>query len=258
MVETTNLSLLIAYDGTDYFGWQATHTGSSIESSLREVLEQILQHPVILQAASRTDRGVHAHGQVVNFLTHKPIDLAKLHHSLNALLPPSIVVREILVRSPSFHPTLDAIGKEYLYHIDTNPLQLPLNRYHSWHVPCPLDWELAQQASLLLLGQHDFSAFCNRHEGRVYPHKIREIWWIKILPPHEGIVTFLIAGNHFLYKMARNLVGTLVDVARHRLPLSSLPLILQKQKRAAAGICAPAHGLSLHRVFYTLEEKNML
>ncbi|MBS0623444.1 MAG: tRNA pseudouridine(38-40) synthase TruA [Verrucomicrobia bacterium] len=249
--ESFNISLLLAYDGTLYFGWQTTAMGPSVEQDLQSVLEQILQHPVVLQAASRTDRGVHALGQVVNFLTSKQLCLEKLHKSLNALLPSSIVVLQVELQALCFHPTLDAVGKEYVYLINPQKFQLPLLRYKSWHVPDDnLDWDLAKQAACLLCGRHDFSAFCNRHEGRIYPHKIRELWWIHFNTTGEGLICISLAGNHFLYKMARNLVGTLVDVARKKLPLLTLADILKGKKRAAAGVCAPAHGLTLNRVFY--------
>ncbi len=245
-----NIKLVIAYDGGAFYGWQTTKTGPSVEQTLQKTLEKILNHPVLLQAASRTDRGVHAYGQVVNFFSLK---IPRLE-SLNALLPPTIRVLSLELMPSDFHPTLCAVGKEYLFNIDMSSIQLPFSRHDSWHLPRFLDLEAMQKASVNFLGEHDFSALCNTNEGRIYKDKIREIWWIDILPD-QNFIRFAVAGNHFLYKMARNIVGTLAYVGLGKLSPCAIPSILDGKLRAQAGICAPPQGLALNKVFYKLPER---
>jgi len=242
-----NICLQLAYDGEPFFGWQKTEAGPSIEEALQTVLEQILQEPIKLQAASRTDRGVHAEGQVVNFMTNKE---PPLKISLNRLLPSSIRVLEVKVMPPSFHPTIDATGKLYTYCICFGPTQLPFHRHFSWHVPPLLDLEQMQKAATYFIGEHDFSAFCNVHENLKYPHKRRRIDQIEFISLGENRIQIAICGNHFLYKMVRNLVGTLVHVGEGRLNADAIPDILASKKRIEAGVTAPAHGLTLKMIYF--------
>lgn len=246
-----NIKLIIAYDGKAYLGWQKTHMGPNIEATLQKVIEQILQHPAPLQAASRTDAGVHAEGQVVNFFTSKPhLDLNKFRTSLNSLLPKDIVVLQTEFAPISFHPTLDCISKEYRYFLCLGPTQLPHYRFYSWHVPCFLNLEAIQKSLPFLIGNLDFAAFCNTKKNAKYINYIRKIQEIGLIILENNRLCFRIKGNHFLYKMVRNIVGTLVDIGRGRLSLEILPAILRSRHRAKAGITAPAHGLFLHQVFY--------
>jgi tRNA pseudouridine38-40 synthase len=245
-----NIKLLLAYEGTHYFGWQKTTTGSSIEEELEKALSQVLQEKIDLQAASRTDRGVHAEGQVVNFFTQKPeIDLYKLKRALNGLLPNDMSVLNIQHARDDFHPTLDCLGKEYHYQICSSVSQLPFYRHFSWHFPYDLDSDQMQRASDALIGEHDFSAFCNERQ-LLEKNPVRKIEKITITTKEAGRLLISVTGNHFLYKMVRNIVGTLVYVGCGKLKVDDVPLILQSKKRTEAGITAPAHGLSLKQVFY--------
>lgn len=246
-----NLKFLIAYDGTAYLGWQKTKMGPSIEQTLQTTLEQILQEPLILQAASRTDAGVHAYGQVVNCITQKSIiDLNQLRLSLNQLLPKDIVVRDCEEAQAVFHPTLDCICKEYMYQICFDKVQMPQYRYISWHVPYILNLNLMQEAAALLIGEHDFRAFCNRKKNETYSHYMRKIEEFKIEFLEENRLKIFIKGNNFLYKMVRNLVGTLVYVGRGKLSLKDIENLLQCGCRTCGGITAPAKGLTLVKVSY--------
>ncbi len=246
-----NIKLVIAYDGKDYLGWQKTRMGPSIEATLQQVIEQILQHPIHLQAASRTDAGVHATGQVVNFLTSKNfLDLSQFHLSLNCLLPKNIVVLAVDFMPVSFHPTLDCIGKEYRYYLCTGSIQLPHHRFYSWHIPYSLNLSHIQQALPLLRGKHNFAAFCNFKKNAHYTDYIREVHTLDLLELEDQRLCFRIKGNHFLYKMVRNLVGTLVYIGREKIAIEALADILLSQQRSQAGITAPAHGLFLHQIFY--------
>lgn len=250
---TINIRLLIAYDGTRFLGWQKANTGSTIEGVLQAVLEKILQHPIFLQAASRTDAGVHAAGQVVNFLSKSPLDYQKLQYTLNRLLPKDIVVLEASEEHLDFHPTLDVVEKEYRYFLCYHPTQNPQTRLYSWHYPYPLDLSLMRQAAKLITGTHDFATFCNLKNKTSYPHTTRTINRIEIREePNENLL-FVICGANFLYKMVRNIVGTLVYVGCGKISGEAIPGIIGTGKRTFAGITAPAHGLSLHRILYQTE-----
>lgn len=242
-----NIRLLIAYDGTSFFGWQKTNAGPSVEGTLQSVLEQILQEKVALQAASRTDRGVHAEGQVVNFLTEKSIPSKR---SLNQLLPPSIRVLDLQEASPTFHPTLDAKGKLYSYALCMGESQAPFFRHFSWHVPDLLKLQDMQKASHYLIGEHDFTSFCNFRENITYSDKIRRVENIDFIPLENNRLLIAIRGNHFLYKMVRNLVGTLVTVGRGKMEPERIPEILAAKHRPQAGVTAPAHGLTLKEIYF--------
>jgi tRNA pseudouridine38-40 synthase len=247
----SNIKLTIAYDGSNYLGWQKTSMGPSIEEALRSVLRQIFQHEIQLQAASRTDAGVHAFGQIVNFFTSKEkLDLHKLKISLNSLLPADIAVMQVERAEDIFHPTLDSIGKEYHYHLCYGSAQLPLHRHYSWHYPHKLDIVLMQEAARMLVGTHDFSAFCNFKKNSRYQDYLRDVQSINIIEMERERLRFEVSGNHFLYKMVRNIVGTLVYIGRGKIPIDALPGILTGNDRTKAGMTAPAHGLILHRVFY--------
>ncbi|MDF2577270.1 MAG: trua3 [Chlamydiales bacterium] len=246
-----NLRAKIAYDGTNYLGWQKTTMGPSIEESLQNVLEKILQQRLVLQAASRTDARVHAEGQVINFYCLRPkISLNRLQLSTNALLPKDITLLQIEEAPYKFHPTLDAIGKEYHYHMCYGPILLPLLRHHVWHYPYDLNIEEMKQAIPYFLGKHRFAALRNFRNDLDLEDDIRTIREITILhePPYS--LKFIIKGDHFLYKMVRNLVGTLVYVGRGKILRKEIPHILTSRNRTQAGITAPAHGLTLKQVFY--------
>lgn len=246
----SNIKLVIAYDGTRYFGWQATPTGPSIEETLQQTLEQILQHPVALQAASRTDAGVHAIGQVVNFITSKSPDLVRLTISLNQLLPKDVAVMDASFMDEAFHPTLDVTGKTYRYSLCNGTYQLPQLRGFSWHYPHALDLDAMKAAATLMQGQHNFSALCNQKKHHPYHDYVRLVSNIEFdqQEHHELLIT--VHGQNFLYRMVRNLVGTLVYVGVGKIAVDEVPTILSSQQRILAGPTAPAHGLTLVKVLY--------
>lgn len=245
-----NIALIVSYDGTHYFGWQKTSAGPSIEACLEAAIQQILQHKVILQAASRTDRGVHALDQVVNFHTEKKItDFDRFVIGLNAFLPKDIIVVSAKEANFDFHPTLEVDLKIYSYEIFNSRFQLPCKRLYSWHVHQPLNFELMKLAAKELEGTHDYQTFCNVKPCETYETFVRTVNSIHLTKEEEKIV-IEITGNHFLYKMVRNLVGTLVYMGCGKIKLEAIPEILQKRDRRAAGITAPAHGLTLLKINY--------
>jgi tRNA pseudouridine38-40 synthase len=248
-----HLVLIIAYDGTAYYGWQATKEGPSLQQNLEHVLSNIFQEPITVRAASRTDRGVHAWGQVVDFVTTRPChDLQQLIISLNHLLPPDIRCQAAF-QAPSelFHPTLDSVRKTYQYNISIGHTQLPHLRFTHWHVHYPLDQRLLHETAHLLIGTHDFRGLCNRRTNLDELHTMRTVHAIDIVHESEqNTLTVSITADRFLYKMARTIVGTIVWVARGKTPISSVIDAIKTRKRALAGMTAPAHGLCLVKVHY--------
>lgn len=241
-----NIRFVLAYAGTRYFGFQKTKMGPSIEEEVEKKLSQILQQPITLQAASRTDRGVHAEGQVVNFSLEKQVDVDKLFDSLRKMLPRDIALIEMEEMHDAFHPTTDAKGKEYHYFLCNEKHQLPFHREFSWHIHQPLELFLMQKGAVHLEGRRDYSSLTNiRVEDGV-----RNIQTIAIEPLPANRILFRIIGDRFLYKMVRNIVGTLVYVAMGKIAVNDLPSILESRHRPRAGITAPAHGLCLKKVFY--------
>ncbi|MBX7066960.1 MAG: tRNA pseudouridine(38-40) synthase TruA [Parachlamydiales bacterium] len=233
--------VLISYDGTHYFGWQKTITGPSIQEELEKAIHRLTHETVLPEAASRTDRGVHAEGQVVQFRLEHEWAPAKLQLGLNAVLPKDIRIKAI--ERKEFHPTLDATGKEYHYRICQGLAQDPTLRLYSWHLRYTLDRKKIEQAAKHLIGAHDFTAFANEEEKDP----------VCTLESIEFDGIFRIRGNRFLYKMVRNLVGTLVYVGCGKISPETIPEILASKDRTRAGITAPAHGLYLHQVQYGLK-----
>lgn len=247
-----NIALKIAYDGTHYFGFQKNNSGISIEEHIEKTLEQIVRHKVVLQAASRTDRGVHAHGQVVNFfLEDDEIKVDKLKKSLNGLLSEDIVVREIQEMPASFHPTLDSVAKEYHYFVYHDEIIPPFERRYSWHIPNRLDLLKMKKAAGKLIGTHDFSSFRNKHNYAKDETTVRTIFSIEIDEIESKKICIKINGDNFLYKMARNITGTLCYIGKGKLNDNVVDFLLtHPNNRMKAGITAPASGLFLHKVFY--------
>jgi tRNA pseudouridine38-40 synthase len=237
------IKLIVSYHGGSYLGWQKTKEGPSIEETLEKALERLTLKRPPLEAASRTDRGVHARGQVVSFETDFPA--AKLARALNALLPSSIFVQSAEEVSLQFHPTLDAKGKEYHYELTFT--LLPFFLETAWHVYRPLDLALLNQEAATLIGTHNFRAFENASDPK---EAVCTLWKFEAIPTEYGL-RFVLEGDRFLYKMVRNLVGTAVDRGTGKQE-RSMREVLRSEDRRNAGVTAPAHGLFLHRVWYVL------
>lgn len=248
-----NIRCIISYEGTRYLGWQKTRMGPSIEEELEKAFSILLRHPVELQAASRTDAGVHAKGQVVNFFTsHESLNAYRWLVGVNALLPLDIRVLHLEEAPQQFHPTLDTIGKIYSYEICTGPVQSPFLHLHSWHFPHSLDMAAMCHASNALLGTHDFSSFCNERSS-LEINPLCTIKEIVLSPPCTKRLRILVHGNRFLYKMMRNLVGSIAYVGCGKLAPDAISKILFARDRRLAGMTAPAHGLYLKHVLYSTQ-----
>jgi len=243
-----NIKMILSYDGTEFLGWQESIDGITIQETLRKALETIYQHPVQLEAGSRTDRGVHAEGQVACYTTQKPFNLTRLKYSLNQLLPKAIRVLKLEQALETFHPSLDAKGKEYHYSLSSARVQSPFIRYFSWHITSALDLDLMREGATFLIGTHDFTTFCNTTQ----PKEKNPICTLTRLDmTKEGTnFRFEIEGNRVLYKMVRNIIGTLVYLGMGRMCVDEIKQLLQKKDRTRAGMTAPAHGLILKKIYY--------
>jgi tRNA pseudouridine38-40 synthase len=244
--------MTIAYDGTDYSGWQAQKNALSIQFLIEQALATVLSKDILITGSGRTDSGVHALGQVAHFEVEESLNLYKLNHSLNSLLPKAIRILSMEETDPSFHARYDATGKIYHYHLRLDKLLSPFNRLYSWHVPHKVDLTLLQKAAPLFIGTHDFTSFANdADKGSAATDAVRTIKRLDVVE-EEGGVRLEFEGDGFLYKMVRNITGTLMDASSGRLPLEKIPKILLAKDRQQAGSTAPPHGLFLIKVHYPL------
>lgn len=242
--------LLLAYRGEDFFGWQRQDPHPTVQLALEQALQKIYGHPVAVAGSGRTDRGVHALGQVASCElppTHPPHTLAK---ALNFHLPPGVRVLSVRREKIGFHARFSAKGKSYLYRIaNTDPLH-PLEIGRSWHIPRPLNLPAMRRAARLFTGRHDFASFTS-NPGYERSSTTRRIRSIRLTKKKNGVLELVFDGDGFLYRMVRNLVGALVKVGQGRLSVMDLKKILQNRARAGAPPTAPAEGLYLLRVRYS-------
>lgn len=243
--------LTLAYDGSNYSGWQIQPNASSIQQHLQEALASFLGgEKISIIGSGRTDAGVHALNQIAHFKTEHDINPNRLLLALNGLLPADIRVKKAELAPLQFHCQYSAIGKEYHYHLYLDRVMDPFLRLYSWHVLRRIDLDLLHEAASLFVGRHDFTSFANEpHAGAVAKNPVRTIYRLEICPKDGGI-RLEFEGNGFLYKMVRNIVGTLIDVASHRLTLAQVIAIFEAKDRRQAGPAAPPQGLFLVRVDY--------
>lgn len=250
MDETGTYKLILAYDGTQYGGWQIQPNAPSIQEHLQEALATILRHPVIVIGSGRTDAGVHAHAQVAHFKTPQEMDLGKVRHSLNGLLPPDIRIKTIERTAPRFHAQHSATGKTYHYHFDLGVVQEPFSRLYALHVRGKINLDNLVEAIPLFIGTHDFTSFSNEaHSGSAAKDPVRTIRRLDYFLNGEKL-RLEFEGNGFLYKMVRNIVGTLLEVGHGKKNKEEIPLIFAARDRRSAGPAAPPHGLFLWEVRY--------
>lgn len=165
-------------------------------------------------------------------------------------MPPDIRVLDIHEADPNFHPSLDCIQKEYHYYVCNGEIQMPENRLYSWHFPYLLNFDCMEKAASILTGHLNFTSFCNVRKNHTYKDYERDVKAIEIIKLPRGRICFKIRGNNFLYKMVRNLVGTILYVGCGKLTLSELVAGLKSKDRKAVGVTAKAHGLTLHKLYY--------
>jgi tRNA pseudouridine38-40 synthase len=238
----------LAYDGTRYSGWQIQPNSDSIQEIIEKALLTILKKPVRLIGAGRTDAGVHALGQVAHFCINTPLDCQRSGYALNGMLPHDIRIKELDQVDASFHAQYSAISKEYHYNLWLEKTIDPFYRLYRHHVYDPkFSVALLKEAACFLLGSHDFTTFANI--GGSVATTVRTLTRIDLVL-QEGGIRLEFEGDGFLYKMVRNIVGTLLEVAKGRRRPEEIPALLAAKDRRKAGPAAPPQGLFLIKVNY--------
>jgi tRNA pseudouridine38-40 synthase len=240
-----NIKLLLEYDGTDFVGWQSQTNGRSVQDQITSVLRGVLQEHVVLNGAGRTDSGVHARGQVANFLTSSSLPVGSIDNALNGTLPRDVRVLSVQEAPETFHARFDARARRYKYSISTRPMAI--NRQYHWYVKYDLDFNVLQRIAERVIGEHDFSSFC-KHAGEVDDHRciVTSSAWSAL---QYGYI-YEVASNRFLHGMVRTLVGTMVDIGRGHIPENAFVRILAAKDRRQASMAAPPHGLCLEEITY--------
>jgi len=239
--------MTVRYDGTAYHGWQEQPGLATVQGTLVEVLATILGERPAVEGASRTDAGVHAMGQVAAFRTEHRIEVARLQAALNSRLPADIAVVEMVEAPLSFRPSRDPAGKHYRYRIYRGPIKPVFEERFVWHWHRPLEVEPMRGAARLLVGRHDFKSF--QTGGSLRENTVREIFRFDVTEDERELHVD-VEGDGFLYRMVRNLVGTLTEVGRGHRPPEWVTRVRKAKDRTAAGPCAPAKGLCLMEVRY--------
>jgi len=265
-----NIRLTLAYDGTDFCGWQRQPHAPTIQGLLEATLEKILGAPTPVWGAGRTDAGVHALNQVANFKSECRIPCANLLKALNDAMPTAVRVKEVSEVAVTFHARYDARAKTYRYRLHQAPIASPFISRFAWHYPYPLDRARMAEAARLVEGERDFTSVAasepRETDGprsfRAPPSEsqlrnpeprsmVRTIFSSKILwRPRTWMLIYQVRGSGFLHHMVRNLVGMLVEVGKGKLEPCDVLRILQARDRALAGPTAPAQGLCLVNVEY--------
>ncbi len=269
-----NILLILAYDGTDFAGWQRQPDAPTIQGCVEEALGKLLGEKVVVCGSGRTDAGVHALNQAANFKTSSTIPGENLVKALNNLLPPTIRIKEAREVPAEFHARYDAQAKTYRYRILQAPVCSPFLGRFVCHYPYPLDRPRMAEAAQLLEGEHDFTSFAavekplvgeglhgppeerEHHKGAPLPREdnarmVRKVFYSRLLwRPRTSILVYEARGSGFLHHMVRNIVGTLIEVGRGNLEPQDLLRILAARDRTQAGPTAPAKGLCLVKVEY--------
>jgi tRNA pseudouridine38-40 synthase len=242
-----NLRVLLAYDGSRFFGWQRQEGFASVQEGLEDALLSLCGERIRVIGAGRTDTGVHALGQVANFHLATRLTDERLLFALNAHLPEGLVARALETCADGFHAQKSARGKRYAYLVRTETFALPFARAH-WHwVPEALDLAAMRAAARHFVGRHDFGALASAGSPR--RSNVRRIRALHLVARRAGFA-LVVEGDGFLYNMVRTLAGTLLEVGRGKRASDSIPELLAARSRSRAGPTAPAAGLYLVRVLY--------
>jgi tRNA pseudouridine38-40 synthase len=250
--DAVKFKLVIAYDGTNYSGWQVQKTGVGVQQKVEEALAKIFPTSKRLHSSSRTDTGVHAIGMVAHVEIPKAelrtMDARKLLLALNANLPADVKVMSAKKVPADFHARFNACGKQYRYFIWNHSASNPLLRTQAWHVPKDLDLAAMREAAKLFVGKHDFKSFAANRDYEM-ESTVRTMHRCEI-QKKGPLLTVIIEGDGFLYKMCRGIAGTLVQLGQGKIAVADIKHILAAKDRRVAGMTAPAHGLVLWKVFY--------
>lgn len=241
------LKVTVAYDGTDYSGFQVQPDQVTVQGEIEQALTRITGETLQIVGSGRTDAGVHARGQVFHVDTASTIPLEKWAYILNNQLPESIVIRQVEQAPANFHARFDVKQKEYRYCIDNRPVPDVFFHRYADHIRQPLDLAKMRQAAHYLVGEHDFTSFCSAKT--FVEDKVRTIYRLDI--EQEGsLIWFICRGNGFLYNMVRIIVGTLVEVGQHKRDPDTILAVLAACDRERSGKTAPAKGLTMWEVIY--------
>ena len=240
--------LTIAYDGTNYAGWQLQPNGVSVQELLEKALEKISGQKTRVHGSGRTDAGVHAKGQVAHFTLADCREPLMLKRALNANLPEDIRVLNCAQAPSDFHARYSVKGKEYRYHIDCSEVADPFSRRYALHHPKLLNVTAMRKAAKILTGRHNFLAL-SANPMRVIENPVRTISRL-VITKHGNVITISVRANGFLYKMVRSIAGALLKIGEGKISVMQLREILQSEKRTALVETAPAKGLFLWKVFY--------
>ena len=258
-----NIKLTLAYDGTDFSGWQAQPGQQTIQGELTDVLEKLTESRPMIFAAGRTDAGVHASGQVANFKTQSPLSAADFQRACNALLPPSIRVVASEEAGPDFHARWNAVAKTYRYRIFRGRVVPPFLWRYVQHDSYPLDFAAMAEAARRFEGEHDFTSFAasaGSEEADRERSMTRIIYRSEMLrsgehdsvPLHgeDGEWIYIVRGKSFLRYMVRKMMGTLMEVGRGKLMPDDIPALLSLRDRSKSGPTMPPQGLCMSEVEY--------
>ena len=243
-MEKKRVRLIVAYDGTNYHGWQVQPGVVTIESELNRCLSALLQEEIQVIGASRTDSGVHALGNVAVFDTTARMPAEKISYALNQRLPEDIRIQKSEEVAADWHPRHCDSRKTYEYHIYRGEFPMPIKRLYSLHTYQKLDVAKMQEAASYLEGEHDFKSFCQT--GAQVESTVRTIYKVEVVENGAELI-IRVCGNGFLYNMVRIIVGTLLEVGQGKKKPEDMKQIIEAKDRAAAGPTAPAHGLLLYQ-----------
>ncbi len=243
--------LTIAYQGTRYHGWQVQPGRDTIQQRLEQALQHYCPSAGRIHGSGRTDAGVHALGMVAHVRIPEAelsLEPRRLRLALNHRLPEDIRIVEVARAEPGFHARFDCRRKQYRYLIWNHPAANPLLRHAAWHVPSPLDRERMRESARRLVGRHDFRSLAC-HTGYAVKNAVRELHRCEVLGEEE-LITLVMEGDGFLYKMCRSIAGLLHQAGRGKRSPEEMPKLLGDRNRSHGGVTAPAHGLVLHSVSY--------
>ena len=250
-----NIALTVAYDGTNYHGFQRqTPPVVAVQNVLERALAKVCGEDVELAAAGRTDAGVHAYGQVVNFFTDGRIPVERLPRAVNGLLPPDIVVTQAWEAGRDFSARHSATGKAYVYRLEECTVPNPFTRSYAWQIFQSLDHDAMRGALAMLVGTHDFSSF--RAAGGAPMSPVRTLDEIRLDEEGAGRLSCYLHGNGFLYHMVRNIMSTVVSVGLGRISAERFAEIFAARDRRLASPTAPACGLYLLSVDYAADDRS--
>lgn len=240
-----NYKLHIEYDGTEFAGWQVQRKAVTVQGEIETALNILLKENTNLVGSGRTDTGVHALGQMANFLTSKEIDSRRFLYSLNAIIPETISVKSIEIVDEKFHSRFDAKKRSYIYLITKT--RSPFYRKYSWFNPAAPKADELNRYNKIFFGEKDYTSFCRKNsevENKICI--VNEVRWRDV----KDFLIFRISANRFLHGMVRTIIGTYFEAVKNNLSEEDLANIFSEKDRTAAGEAVPAKGLFLHKVEY--------